>query len=116
MRKTAEILLATVCGGWMVFDGVHVLAVGKYFGPDKPGPWSDLVSALGVDPFALGPVFIGLGLLWLAFAVGAALKRADARQLGLLASALTLWYLPFGTLVALIVLVLLIGRRKAAAK
>src|SRR4051812_37681062 len=37
-----------LAGGWMVFDGIHVLLRGKYFGPDKPGPWSHLFTALGI--------------------------------------------------------------------
>ena len=60
-------LIALAVGGWMIFDGIHVLSTGKYFGPDKPGPWSDLVAAVGIEPFGLGPVFITFGTLWLGF-------------------------------------------------
>lgn len=115
-RKASLLTLSLLCGAWMVFDGVHVLAAGKYFGPEKPGPWSGLVAALGLDPFALGPAFIVLGLLWLMFATGTARGWQWTRRAGLLAASLTLWYLPFGTLIALAVLALLLLNRPAASK
>ena len=60
----------------MIFDGIHVLTTGKYFGPEKPGPWSDLVSFVGIDPFDLGIPLIILGFLWLLFLVGLLLSRS----------------------------------------
>jgi hypothetical protein len=31
--------IAPLLGGWMMFDGSHLLIYGKFFGPEKPGPW-----------------------------------------------------------------------------
>jgi hypothetical protein len=100
-------IVALLAGGWMLFDGLHVLLKGKYFGPDKPGPWSLLFIRLGIDPFKLGPLFILLGLLWLA---GLALvftgKPWALYAAGAVAIA-SLWYLPVGTLLSVVYLVLL---------
>ncbi len=68
--KLTLVILALLNGGWMLFDGLHVLRTGKYFGPDMPGPLQMLPKALGLDPFRLGPLFDGLGLVWLGCALG----------------------------------------------
>lgn len=97
----------------MIFDGVHVLLTGKYFGPEKPGPWSDLVSSVGVDPFNLGILFIILGVLWLLFLVGMLLNRSWAWYGAVFAAVATLWYLPVGTfLSALYIALLFVFRSK----
>jgi hypothetical protein len=38
--RATLILIALFVGYWMVFDGIHVLIYGRFFGPEKPGPWS----------------------------------------------------------------------------
>jgi hypothetical protein len=92
----------------MLIDGIYVTANGKYIGPEKPGPWASLISLTGVDVFKLGPVFILFGVAWLVFG-GALLSDATwARTFGVVLSIATLWYLPFGTLISLVVLVALI--------
>jgi len=102
--KYVVIALASIQGLWMMIDGVYVIANGKYIGPEKPGPWASLFGAIGVDVFKLGPMFVLFGLAWLVF-VGALLTEAAwARNLGIVLSVLTLWYLPVGTLISIIVL------------
>lgn len=47
---TAKILFSIIAllnGAWMLFDGLHVLRTGKYFGPPESGPWSGVVKKLG---------------------------------------------------------------------
>ena len=62
------------------------------------------MATKGVDVFKLGPMFVLFGLAWLVF-VGAFLTEAAwARNLGIVLSVLTLWYLPVGTLISIIVL------------
>lgn len=102
-------------GGWMVFDGLHVLSTGRYFGPVKPGPWSDLVSSLGVDPYRLGGLFVGLGTEWLLSSFALLLLRAEGwPRIGLaVAAAGSLWYLPVGTVLSLLTLGLLGAERRA---
>lgn len=101
------IVLSLINGLWMLIDGIYVVANGKYIGPDKPGPWAAVIGLTGIDVFKLGPLFVLFGIAWLSF-VGVFLTGAMwARNFGLILSILTLWYLPFGTLVSLVVFVAL---------
>src|SRR5688500_10986928 len=100
MAKIMMLLIAILVGGWMIFDGVHVLFTGKYFGPEKPGPWSSLVTAIGLDPFRLGVPFVIFGILWLAFAACILLGQSWAWFAALITAVLTLWYLPVGTVLS----------------
>src|SRR5687768_14790416 len=93
---------------WMLIDGIYVITRGKYIGPEEPGPWASVLSITGVDVFKLGPLFILFGVAWLIFAVAFFAEMGWARALGLILSVLTLWYLPFGTLISIVVLVGLI--------
>jgi hypothetical protein len=103
--KYLVIGLSLINGLWMLIDGIYVLANGKYIGPEKPGPWASVLSLTGVDVFKLGPVFVFFGAAWLLF-VGAILADTSwARTLGIVLSVVTLWYLPFGTLISSVVLV-----------
>jgi hypothetical protein len=106
--KYLVIGLALINGLWMLIDGIYVLASGKYIGPEKPGPWASLVSMTGVDVFKLGPLFVLFGVAWLVFAGAFFSGSAWAKSVGLILSVLTLWYLPFGTLISIIVLIILI--------
>ena len=89
----------------MLIDGIYVLMNGKYIGPEKPGPWASVVSVTGVDVFKLGPVFVLYGLAWIAFVILFWSDKPSARAFGIVLSVLSLWYLPFGTLISLIVLI-----------
>jgi uncharacterized protein YqgC (DUF456 family) len=103
--KYIVVVLSLINGLWMFIDGIYVSVNGKYIGPDKPGPWASLVGLTGTDVFKLGPVFIIFGAAWLCF-VGAFFAEVSwARNFGLILSVLTLWYLPFGTLISLVVIV-----------
>ena len=57
--RATLILIALFVGGWMVFEGTHVLIYGRFFGPEKPGPWSAVVSSLGLNPFRFGVPLTG---------------------------------------------------------
>ncbi|MDH4224554.1 MAG: hypothetical protein OEW12_02780 [Deltaproteobacteria bacterium] len=96
-------------GGWMIFDGLHVLRHGKYYGSGRLGLWAALMTRLGVDPLGLGRVFVGLGAAWLVVTllvvVGPTWSRVAALALGLA----TLWFVPWGAVGALLFLVLLAG-------
>jgi hypothetical protein len=100
-------VVGCVVGGWMLFDGLHVILKGKYFGPDKPGPWSALFARAGIDPFKLGPVFIAFGVLWLGFLVATLCDQKWGRYGAAVVAVATLWYLPVGTVLSLIYLLLL---------
>ena len=101
--KYVVVLLGSIQGLWMLIDGIYVLANGKYIGPEKPGPWASLISPTGVDVFKLGPVFVAYGVAWLVFVAAFWFDMSWARTFGIVLSVLTLWYLPFGTLISIIV-------------
>ena len=104
-------LVALVLGGWFIFDGLHVLLKGKYFGPPEPGPWARVVSAIGLDPFRMGVPFLILGLFWLTVVGGLATGARWAAPVGIVAAIGTMWYLPVGTALSIIFVVLLLLRR-----
>ena len=101
-------ILGFLNAGYMLLDGIYVLVKGKYIGPEKPGPWANIFSSLGVDVFKLGPLFIIFGLLWFAFLYGLWTNQPWTYTFGLVISVLTLWYLPIGTLISFIILLVLI--------
>lgn len=100
-------VVGAVLGGWFLFDGTNVLRRGRYFGPEDPGPWARVVSAVGVDPFRMGVPFVLLGLFWLAVAAGVLARARWAVPAGVVAALATVWYLPLGTVLSLLFVVLL---------
>ncbi|MGN6417419.1 MAG: hypothetical protein ACTHMC_08005 [Pseudobacter sp.] len=104
-------VLAFLNGGYMLLDGLFVLLKGKYIGPEKPGPWSGLFYKLNIDVFKLGPLFIIFGLLWLIWMYGLLTNQHWAYIFGILISIFTLWYLPLGTLLSVIILVILLSAK-----
>lgn len=110
------LVLAFVVAGWFAFEGSRALLVGDYLTPrtgdyaGQLGPWSRLVEALGIEPRStvMKLIFLGYGLAWLG-AIGAfASGRAWAWKAMLGAAVGSLWYLPFGTLLGSIQIVLLL--------
>lgn len=115
VAKAMISLVALLVGCWMIFDGTHVLTTGKYFGPERPGPWSDLVFAIGLDPFKFGVPFVALGVLWLLFLVLMLFHQTWAWYGALLAAVATLWFLPVGTVLSLFYIVMLFVFRSRMA-
>jgi hypothetical protein len=100
-------------GGYMLFDGVHKLRTGSYFGSHL-GPWAHLVSSVGIEPGAMAPVFVVLGMLWLTGGIAAVLRFRWSALLLTVLSLISLAYLVFGTLLSVAALVLLFARRDGA--
>jgi hypothetical protein len=108
--------LALLEGGWLAFDGGRALVVGDYVTPrsgkyaGQLGPWSKLVSAAGLEPRStlVKSIHLVLGLGWVAASVCFALETAGSWWGMLVCAVLGLWYLPFGTLLSLVQIVLLL--------
>jgi hypothetical protein len=114
LARVALAFLALTTGGFQLVDGVHVLVKGKYIGTETPGPWRHVVAVLGVDPFAIGPLFVVLGGCWLAAATALLATSSTIAWWALLAVAvMTLWYLPVGTATACATLAILILTRSS---
>ncbi len=109
------LLLALLEGGWLAFDGGRALIVGDYVTPNSGtyagqlGPWSKLVSAVGIDPRStlMKSIHLGLGSAWLVVIVCFALRLPWAWWGMLVCAVASLWYLPFGTLLSVIQIILL---------
>ncbi len=102
------IVLGLINGLYMFADGIFVILNGKYIGPDKPGPWSSLFTKLNIDVFKLGPMFVIFGLLWFLFIYGLQSAQNWIYWYGIVLSIATLWYLPIGTLISVVVFSLLV--------
>ena len=113
------VLLALFVAGWFTFEGGRALIVGDYVTPKSGrfagqlGPWAKLVTAVGIEPRSalMKSLFLIYGILWLALTVCYILEVPWAWWAMLIAAAGALWYLPFGTLLSIIQIVLLLIRR-----
>jgi hypothetical protein len=120
--RLAMAALALVEGAWMTFDGTRALTVGDYVTPSSGahagqlGPWSRVVGAIGIPPrsTAMKIIFVVYGLSWLIIALGLALRTGWAFPAMLVAAVATLWYLPVGTIFALVQLTGLTWLRRNA--
>src|SRR3982751_2702200 len=76
--------IALLVGSWMFFDGLRAWIVGDYLTPrtgahaGQLGPWSRVVSAVGLDPrgAAMKTIHIIFGLAWLGALLCYWLQRA----------------------------------------
>jgi hypothetical protein len=113
--RWAVALLAVVEAGWMTFDGARALLVGDYVTPKtgthagQLGPWSALVRSVGIEPRSrfMKSTFVLYGLLWLIATAAFALKTPGSWWAMLVLATGSLWYLPIGTALGLIQIVLL---------
>ena len=108
VKRAVLLLLAVQLGGWLVFDGMRALIVGDYVTPDagphagQLGPWKLAFEAVGLDArgaFARS-LHVVSGLVWLGAVILELLGR-DRRKLFLITLPFGLWYLPFGTGIAI---------------
>ena len=115
-----SLILIASTASWMFFDGTRALIVGDYVTSQtgefagQLGPWSNLVQAIGIEPHSVWMklIFIIQGLGTLAIVVSYVLNKSWAWTSLLIAMLLGLWYLPIGTLVNLIALILLLLTRR----
>lgn len=115
-----SVLLIASTAGWMLFDGARALILGDYVTPQtgeyagQLGPWSNLVQAIGIEPRSVWMklIFLTQGLGTLTIVVYYFLNKPWAWTALLIAMLLGLWYLPFGTLINLLALILLLLTRR----
>jgi hypothetical protein len=113
--KAALILCVLLEGGWMAFDGGRALVVGDYVTPKagqyagQLGPWAKVVQALGIRPRGalMKGIFLVYGVLWLLVAAAFLFGVSWSWWGMLFLAAGALWYLPFGTLLSVVQLILL---------
>ena len=118
-HEWALVACALFGAGWFVTDGIVALVSGDYVTPrsgqyaGQLGPWAKVASAVGIDPRSttMKLIFVVYGLLWLAVIAGFIMKADWSWWAMLLGALFSLWYLPFGTLLGVVQIVLLfIGR------
>ena len=121
-KISISVLLIASSASWMVFDGARAFILGDYVTPQtgefagQLGPWSNLVKAIGLEPrsILMRLIFVAQGVATMIMVVYYLLNKPWARTGILVAMLLGLWYLPIGTLVNLVALILmLLTRRKA---
>ncbi len=121
--KAVLIVCVVVEAGWMAFDGGRALVVGDYVTPKSGeyagqlGPWSKVVRAVGIQPRStlMKSIFFVYGVLWLVMAAAYVIGVSWSWWGMLLLAAGALWYLPFGTLLSVVQLVLLVLLRSQPA-
>lgn len=118
-RERWIFFLVLIIASYMIFDGVRALVFGDYLTPStgeyagQLGPWATVVSMVGVAPRSLFMklAFVAYGISTIAMSALYAMKIRRA-WIGLLTMAiLGLWYLPFGTIINLVVIFLLAAKR-----
>ncbi len=109
------VVVAVIAAGWLAFDGAHALVTGDYVTPrsgphaGQLGPWSKLFTVMELDPRGLFVrwLHVVMGTAWLAAIVAFAFRVRRAWGAMLIGAIAGLWYLPFGTLISLVVIGLL---------
>ena len=104
----------------MAFDGLRAFVQGQYTVPSSGryagqlGPWSSVLSAVGVSPGHPGVkgLFVGLGMTWLMAGAMVVAGHPQALRITLAVAVCSLWYLPAGTAISAVVIGLCIATRR----
>lgn len=102
------VVLSILEGLFMLFDGTRALVSGSYIAPGgQIGPWQHVVSALGIAPLSTGmkTAFVVLGAAYISSAAAYAFYKPLGTFYLAVVAVLTLWYLPLGTILSLVVLI-----------
>jgi hypothetical protein len=117
MRWLIAILVIT-SAGWMLFDGGRALIVGDYITPKSGqhagelGPWAKVAEAVGIDPRStvMKLIFALYGLAYLVVMLAFLMNVSWAWWGMIILAVFGLWYLPFGTMINILIIVLLLIR------
>lgn len=112
-------ILVVFTAGYMLFDGLHALTAGDYITPvsgeyaGQLGPWAGVLNSIGIDPRStfVKVIFVVYGLSALAALAGFLTRQPWGRSALLIMAVLGLWYLPIGTAINIVVLMLLFLKR-----
>ena len=109
----AAAALAIINGGYLVIDAIQRFIVGDFFRiGGQLGPWAVLVGAIGIDPLAMGPVFLVIGVAQVAAAAILLLRHQWGDILVLAFAVGMLWYLLFGTISSVIQIALIVASKR----
>jgi hypothetical protein len=114
--KWIVLALALFQGGWLTFDGGRALLAGDYVTPasgpraGQLGQWARVVSAVGFEPRStfIKCFHLFLGIAWLVATFVFMVRPAAGWWVVLCCGVATLWYLPVGTMVSIVVIGLLL--------
>ena len=115
------ILLSLLNAGYMAFDGCKALIQGDYIRPSEGeyagqlGPWTKIVTPLGIDPMStlMKSIFLVLGIYGLVAVAYFGFNRPGGWKMLLVFCILTLWNLMLGTMSSVVVIILLmVWKRK----
>lgn len=110
MLWAALIVLGAMPGIWMTLDGFRRLVTGDYVRINgQLGPWRHLFERVGIDPMGVvvATLFVACGVARLVATGGLAARARWGWEATLLAAVATLWFIPFGTVTALLTLMIL---------
>lgn len=118
-RERWIFFLVLIVASYMIFDGVRAMVVGDYLTPStgehagQLGLWATIVSMVGIEPrsMLMKLTFVAYGILTAAMGVCFFRKLRWARTGLLTMELLGLWYLPFGAIINLVVIVLLMTKK-----
>jgi hypothetical protein len=114
--KIIIILLSLLNAGYMAFDGGRALITGDYIRPKNGeyagqlGPWSKLVTAIGIDPMSgvMKSIFLILGIYGIIATLYFVFNTAAGWKMLLVFCILSIWNLMFGTMSCVLVILFLI--------
>lgn len=115
MRRWIICALTLLLSGWMFFDGTRAFLLGEYITPangiyaGQLGPWAALLQSVGLEPHStwIKFGFVLYGALGIAGVIAYVVRMAWSHRFLLVLSILGLWYLPFGTIIGVLVFILL---------
>lgn len=109
-------VLSLLLGSWLVFDGARKLLTGYHTGEQTIGlgPWATIVSALGLRPADMPLPFAFLSVIWVVNGVVVLVGANTGYERAIAVSIVTLFYIPPGTVVGIIIILLPLKERGLA--
>lgn len=109
--RAALIVVAVPLGVFMLANGIADVASGRYL-VGGTGAWGALMSAVSLNPHQVGGVFVMLSLIWLVGIAGLIMRQSWGFPLAVVGAVVTLWYVPVGTALSVVYLLILLWRRR----